>query len=158
MCIRDSDWELDGSGLAQFVRRLPGILRRMLGPSGNLPRTIFTDRSRGMCSPLGMIVGRFEAAVKESGMKTFWGPDASMQSPDMPDLLLHETAVAIFRNRMRVEKPCVVPGKETEAQWAQRAARVVDWMNASCKLKALCCEIPQRLADVQQAEGDRLKK
>ena len=142
---------------AQFVQRLPGILRRMLGPSGNLHRTIFTDRGRGMYSPLGMIVGRFEAAVKESGMKPFWGPDARMQSPDSPGLLLHETAVAIFRNRMRVEKPCVVPWKETEAQWAQGAARVVDWMNASCKLKALCCEIPQRLADVQQAEGDRLK-
>ena len=52
-------------------------------------------------------------------MKTFWGPDASMQSPDMPDLLLHETAVVIFRKRMRVEKPCVVPWKETEAQLAE---------------------------------------
>ena len=32
------------------------------------------------------------------------------------------------------------------------------WMNASYDLNALCREFPQRLADVQQAEGDRLRK
>ena len=81
-----------------------------------------------------------------------------LQSPDMPDLLLHETAVAIFRKRMRTEKPLVVPWKETEAQWTERARRVIDWRNASCKLKAQCREFPKRLAEVQQAEGDKLKK
>ena len=111
-----------------------------------------------MYSPGGLIVGRFEAAMKESGMKTFWGPDAAMQSPDMPDLLLHETAVALFRKGMRSEKPCVAPWKETQAQWTERATRVVGWMNNLCDLKALCHEFPQRLVAVQNAEGDRLKK
>ena len=91
-------------------------------------------------------------------MKTFWGPDASMQSPDIPDLLLHETAVARFRKQMRTEKPRVVPWAETEAQWTSRAARAVAGMNATCNLKALCRGFPERLADVQRAEGDRLRK
>ena len=95
-----------------------------------------------MHSTLGMIVGRFEAAVKESGMKTFLGPDASMQSPDMSDLLLHEAAVAIFRNRMRVEKPCVVPWKETEAQWAQR--------------KSLIKNTEDRLSPIEDLNGETL--
>ena len=156
--VMPHDWELDGAGLAEFVVRLPGLLRRMFGLSARLPRTVFTDRGTGMYSPGGLIVGRFENAMKESGMKTYWGPDAAMQSPDMPDLLLHETAVALFRKRMRSEKPCVVPWQETQAQWTERAARVVDWMNTSCNLKALCHEFPQRLAAVRDAEGDRLKK
>ena len=156
--VMPHDWELDGAGLAQFVERLPGLLRRMFGPLARLPRTVFTDRGTGMYSPGGLIVGRFEAAIKESGMRTFWGPDAAMQSPDMSDLLLHETAVALFRKGMRSEKPCVAPWQETQAQWTERAARVVDWMNTSCDLTALCHEFPQRLVAVRDAEGDRLKK
>ena len=104
----------------------------MLGHSTHLPCAIFTDRGTGMYSPLGMIVGRFEAAIKKSGMQTLWGPDDSMQSPDIPDLLLHETAVAIFHKRPRIEKPWVVPWKQTEAEWTESAARVMKWLKASC--------------------------
>ena len=37
----------------------------------------------------------------------------------MPHVLLHETAVAMFRRRMRTQKPVVAPWKETlgRARW-----------------------------------------
>ena len=31
--VMPADWTLDGPGLAAFVERLPGALRKMLGPS-----------------------------------------------------------------------------------------------------------------------------
>ena len=48
----------------------------------------------------------------------------------MQDVLLHETAVAIFRQHMRKEKPRVAPWKETIEMWQARADGVVRWMNS----------------------------
>ena len=152
------DWQLDGTGLAEFVDRLPRVLQRLLGPTARLPRTVFTDRGTGMYSPLGAIVHSYEAAVRRNGFRTFWGADASLQSPDMPDILLHETAVAMFRKRMRAERPAVLPWMETTAQWAERASRVVQWMNAECELGALCKGFPGRLEGVIKSDGERLRK
>ena len=123
-----------------------------------MPRTLFTDRGTGMYSPLGSVVQRFETAVRDNGFRTFWGADASLQSPDMPDLLLHETAVALFRARMRREKPAVVPWQETTAQWAERAGRAVQWMNAECDLESSRKEFPGRLEGVLESDGERLRK
>ena len=75
----------------------------------------------------------------------------------MPDALLHETAVGIFRKRMRKEKPVVVPWKETIDMWNVRAAKVVQWMDAECDLQGLCRQWPQRLYELRNADGDRLK-
>ena len=74
----------------------------------------------------------------------------------MPDVLLHETAVAMFRNRLRREKPVVLPWEETQEQWAERAAKVVRWMNRSCNLDSLCRKFPERLQQVVDKEGERL--
>ena len=155
--VMPEDWPLDGSGLALFVQRLPAVLRKMLGPTAPLPRTVFTDRGTGMYIPAGKIVARYEAAVKKAGFKVYWGPDAAQQSPDMGDLLLHETVVAWFRQRMKVEKPAVVPWEETQAQWTQRARRVVRYINENYDVAALCREFPHRLQKVVDSEGERLR-
>ena len=76
----------------------------------------------------------------------------------MPDILLHETAVAMFRKRMRAERPAVLPWMETTAQWAERASRVVQWMNAECELGALCKGFPGSLEGVIKSDGERLRK
>ena len=77
------EWMLNGHGMAAFVKRLPTILRTMLGPDARLPRTVFTDRGTGLYNPQGIVVKAYADAIKESGFKTFWGDDASQQSPDM---------------------------------------------------------------------------
>ena len=73
-----------------------------------------------------------------------------------PDVLLHETAVAMFRNRLRREKPVVLPWDETQEQWTERAEKVVRWMNRTCNLDSLCRKFPERLQQVVEKEGERL--
>ena len=92
--IMPHGWKLNGHGLAVFARRLPGILARMLGPSAPLPRCVFTDRGTGMYNPVGKVVHEYADAIDEGGFKLYWGTDAQRQSPDMGDILLHETAVS----------------------------------------------------------------
>ena len=87
-----------------------------------------------------------------------WGEDATRQSPDMPDLLLHETAVSWFRKGMKKERPEVLPWLETQTQWTKRARKVVAHINNTHDVAGLCREFPQRLQSVVDGEGERLRK
>ena len=151
-------WTLKGRGLAIFVERLQSILRKMLGPDARLPRTVFTDRGTGMYNPIGKVVNDYADAMDKEGFKLYWGRDAHRQSPDMGDVLLHETAVSWFRKLMRQEKPEVLPWEETQEQWAKRARKVVATANRNYDVAGLCHEFPTRLRDVIDREGDRLPK
>ena len=71
--LMPQDWALDSAGLAEFVRRLPGILRRLLGLSARLPKVVFTDRGTGMYSPQGFIAGAYEQALADAGFKAYLG-------------------------------------------------------------------------------------
>ena len=154
--VMPRDWPLTGAGVALFVARLGGILRRMLGNSPRLPKVVFTDTGTGLYSTQGTLVGLYEEALNDAGYRPYWGADARMQAPDMPDVLLHETAVAMFRNRLRKERPRAMPWTETQAQWTERANTVVRWMNAQCDLNSLCRKFPQRLQELVARQGDRL--
>ena len=156
MDIMPRDWPLDSSGVATCVERLPRILRSMLGSRARLPHVGFTDRGTGMYSPPGAVTHFYEEALTAIGFSLYWGADASVQAPDMPDVLLHETAVAMFRNRLRREKPVVLPWLETQDQWATRAEKVVQWMNQNCNLVGLCRKFPERLHELVARGGDRL--
>ena len=156
--VMPDDWKVTGEGMAMFVQRLPDILRRMLGPGARLPRTIFTDRGTGLYSSRGNAVRAYSAAVKAAGFKLFWGDDASQQSPDMPDLLLHETAVAWFRKKLSKQRPACVPWEETQAQWTARARHVVAFLNENHRADRLCQQFPQRLRACKDSDGERLRK
>ena len=156
--VMGEDWHVDGTHMASFVRRLPRVLKEMLGTDARLPRTVFTDRGTGMYTPLGRLVGAYEAALADEGFHPYWGNDASAQAADMPDLLLHETAVALFRARMRKEAPQGLPWQETREAWAARARRVVRCINRNCDLQSLCREFPARLEACVASGGDRLRK
>ena len=144
--------------MAAFVARLPRVLRKMLGPSARLPRTVFTDRGTGMYTNAGKIVKKYGEALAAAGFHSFWGHDASAQSPDMGDMLLHETAVAWLRQRLKAEKPSVLPWEETQLLWGQRAHQVVRRINAEFNVKGLCSEFPQRWGAVVEGSGERLRK
>jgi len=156
--VMPDEWTLNGAGLAQFVERLPAILRRMLGPDARLPLNVFTDRGTGMYTPIGKITSEYQAALEKVGFRSHWGADASRQSPDMADVLLHETAVAWFRKAMRSEKPVVAPWHETTAQWTARARRAIQKLNREHDVSSLSKEFPARLKELVAREGDRLPK
>ena len=98
----------------------------------------------------------YHLALADGGFTLYWGADANVQAPDMPDVLLRETAVAMFRNRLRREKPVVLPWLETQDQWATRAVKVVQWMNLNCNLVGLCRKFPEWLHELVARGGDRL--
>ena len=156
--VMPDDWTLDGPGLAAFVERLPSALRKMLGPSARLPRMLFTDRGTGMYASNGQAVSAYAQAVNDNGFRLYWGEDAAQQSPDMGDLLLHETAVAWLRKGMAKEKPNVLPWKETQQQWTQRIHRVVQNINDDFNVRGLCREFRARLEATAATEGERLRK
>ena len=134
-------WMLDGMGLAAFVERLPRILRQMLGTSAKLPRAVFTDRGTGMYTPTGKIVRAYAEALQRAGFATYWGENAQRQSPDMPDLLLHETAVAWLRKRLRTSRPEVEPWEETQEMWSRRAQQAVRFVNTSYNVAGHCLSL-----------------
>ena len=100
----------------------------------------------------------YKSAVNEAGFRVFWGDDATAQSPDMGDVLLHETAVAWFRKRMRKEKPTGAPWDETPQAWEMRARRALQHINGNFDVAALCREFPQRLRSLVDSDGERLRK
>ena len=59
---------------------------------------------------------------------------------------------------MRAERPEVVPWEETQVQWTKRARKVVASINQEYDVAGLCREFPQRLRDVINSEGERLRK
>ena len=153
--VMPADWPLDSSGVASFVERVPSILRRMLGARARLPNVVFTDQGRACTRPRA-VSHLYEETLASAGFSLHWGADASLQAPDMPDVLLHETAVAMFRNRLRRERPAALPWDETQEQWACRAEKVVQWLNGNCNLDSLCWEFPTRLQQLLARGGDRL--
>ena len=157
--VLPADWSLDGAGMAVVVSRLPKALRKMLSRGARAPRILFTDRGTGMYAPCGSPVREYADAVATHGFRLFWAAgESARQSPDMPDVLLHETAVAIFRAHMRKTMPEVLPWKETREQWSVRARKVVKQMNKECDLRGLCLEMPSRLQLLIDKHGDRLRK
>ena len=111
-----------------------------------------------MYAPSGQIVNAYREALASSRFRPYWGENAKQQSPDMGDLLLHETAVARFRSKMRREKPVTVPWEETRTQWAARAARCVRQINIDNDVAGLCREFPMRLQECIDSEGERSRK
>lgn len=156
--VMPADWTLNGAGVAAFVDRLPGVLRKMLGEGARLPRHVFTDRGTGMYNPHGKVVSEYSDAVDRNGFHLYWGPDASKQAPDMGDVLLHETAVSWFRNVLRKDKPKGVPWEETQVEWAVRARKAVAYVNQEYDVAGLCRQFPSRIRDVIDGEGERLNK
>ena len=149
------DWQLDGNGMAIVVHRLNDRLREMLGHCARRPRVLMSDRGTGMYAPSGQVVNAYEHAVQKCGFKFFWGPDAKRQAPDMPDLLLHETAVSWVRNVLRRMKPEVLPWKESPVQWSRRMVRAVDEAN-QYDVEASCTDFPDRIQECLAADGAKL--
>ena len=150
-------------GARMLVDRLPALLDTMLGRESRKPRTIFTDRGPGFFHRRwGTITGAYKSALKEHGFSAWAGPNslqgARAQPGDIPDVLLHETAISWLRRREEKTRP-LAPWHETPAQLRQRLQRLAKVINRDLGVRELCMEFPQRLSDlVKKTGGDRLPK
>ena len=70
-------------------------------------------------------------------------------------MLLHETAVAWFRRKMKVLRPEVVPWLEMPDMWARRARQAVREIRRDYDVAGLCREFPERLTAVRNGDGGR---
>ncbi len=154
--ILPEDWTLDGPGMATVVRRLEERLRDMLDADCSLPGVIMSDRGAGMFAPSGLVVAAYEQAVRDCNFRLLWGADAKQQSPDMPDLLLHETAVGWLRGVLRRTKPEVKPWLETPAQWSRWVMKALDEVDHNYDAEGLCQQFSDRVEECFAAEGERL--
>lgn len=95
-------WHQDAEGQAQVVAELPGIVRKMAGQGNPTPTTLFTDRGPGFYHPTtGNICREYHEALEEQGYTAWAGESSKWQPSDIPDILLHETAVAWVRKFLR---------------------------------------------------------
>lgn len=101
--VMGRDWEQNGAGQAKMVALLPKVLKKMCGRSAEaLPETVFSDRGPGFYHPSqGTINPHYAAALSEHGFTPWAGDHALWQPGDIPDLLLHETAVSWVRKFLR---------------------------------------------------------
>ena len=155
--ILPQTWELGAAGMAVVVERLKGRLRDMLGARAVLPTVLMSDRGTGMYAPSGHVTRAYDCAAHRCGFKLFWGADAKQQAPDMPDLLLHETAVSWLRGVLRKTKPVVPPWRESPAQWSRRMMDAVAVVNDGTKdVDGLCMQFVDRLEECLAKRGARL--
>ena len=70
------------------------------------PKILFTDRGNGFYeSGSGVITPTYKKALKEHGLRAFWGQDASIQPGQLQEVMLHETAMAWVRERLSKTQP-----------------------------------------------------
>ena len=144
-------------GIGIFVAKVRAALNiRFQG--GDAPKILFTDRGQGFFHGFcGGITDEYKAALRENGLKSYCGDDASRQPGASGDLMLHETAVAWIRYRERKTLPRE-PWTETVEQYTARLKGIVQHINNNHDVESLCKEFPDRMQAVVDNEGDRINK
>ena len=154
-------WQQTGAGMAELAGRLPRILRTMVGRDVALPRVVVSDRGLGFyMSGLrnGQIVPAYRTSLSAVGFRPFAGDDASDQPPDCPDVLLHETAVGWIRKFFKKHpfRRAAALDLNIERVKAQMG-ECIRHINQKYDVDALCSAWPERLRDLVDSEGERLK-
>ena len=140
-----------------MVEKLGSILSIRF-PNQSKPKIVMTDRGRGFFAPpTGKITRQYKAALESVGLKAFMGDDASAQPGLLGDMMLHETAAAWIWELMGQATPARA-WEETRDQFKSRIQKIVRHINAQYDVDGLCRELPDRLQQLKDIEGDKLKK
>ena len=144
-----------------------GIAAERLGPILNIrfpndakPKIVMTDKGRGFFHGFtSKVTDEYKAGLRSVGLRAFMGDDAKKQCGDLQDLMLHETAVAWIRKKL--QSTCPAPAgaaQETREEYKARLQEVCRQINSEHDVEGLCRELPTRLEELEEREGDRLKK
>ena len=154
----DADWEQTGHGMAKFIKKLPGILRKMCG-ANSVPRYVFSDRGPGFFhASSGAIVDAYMDALQQNKLKPFAGEDASWQPSDLADLFMHETVAAWVRKYFQSNPLCKTA--DLKKNWRSFDKGIKDCekhINKSHDVHGLCRAMPMRLRQLRDSGGDRLR-
>ena len=86
-----------------------------------------------------------------------YGAKTGQNGPDVPDVLLHETAVSWMRQRLYATAP-KRRWEETPEQLATRLQAAVAHCNDEYNVSGLCRKFTSRLTElVKETAGDRLR-
>ena len=140
-----------------MVAKIRGILNVRF-PSGGAPKILFTDRGNGFYeSNSGKITDGYRTALQDHGLKAFMGRDASVQPGCLQELMLHETAMAWVRDRLKLTVP-TKSWEESIEEFGSRLKDVAVYSNHHYKVDGLCRQLPDRVAMLMRAQGDRIPK
>ena len=147
----------NSAGAQQAAEKLGPILNKRF-PNESKPKIVMSDRGVGFYhGSWGTITHGYKAGLQSSGLRPLMGEDASKQPGSLSDLLLHETAVAWLRYKMKLSIPAR-PWKETSEQYKARIQEACRKVNAEYNVEGLCKQLPERLDKLKEKKGDRLKK
>ena len=85
------------------------------------------------------------------------GQDASVQPGCLQEMMLHETAMAWVRERLKKTVP-KKPWEESIEAYGDRLKDVAAYINRHYDVDGLCRECPERVAMLMKTEGDRTPK
>ena len=156
--LMPNGWVQTGHGMAEFVHRLPGILRKRL-VAQPMPKVVVTDRGPGFFqASSGTIVAAYKEALDTCGFRPFAGEEAKWQPPDIPDVLLHETVVPWVRGYFKQLPFKWTPKVDDNLKlFVRRLKECERHINANYDVAGLCRKFPSRLNELIVANGDRLK-
>ena len=117
------------------------------------------DRGPGMYNSLnGEIVCPYYEALRENGFRPFAGVDGSWQPPDIADFFLHETGVSWVRKYFRKHPFGVVEDIDVNYRLFLKQMRDCEHhINATYSVDGLCRDTVERLRDLKDKKGYRLK-
>ena len=122
------------------------------------PTILFTDRGNGFFeSRSGKMTSGYRDALREHGLKAFMQDGAAIQPGELQEVMLHETAMAWVRNRLSRTVPREA-WTETVPEYVSRLKQVAAYINDNYNVEGLNRELPQRVQDLIDAEGDRIKQ
>ena len=122
------------------------------------PRLLFTDRGNGFFNAgSGAITEGYRRALQSHSLRAFFARDASVQPGTLQEIMLHETAVAWMRERLKKTLPRC-PWEESVDAYRRRLKAAAAHVNEMFDVDGLCRELPQRLKALRQTGGDRIAK
>ena len=145
------------AGAALMVAKVRAILNVRF-PGGDAPKILFTDRGNGFYeSGSGKITSGYQNALRQHNLQAFMKADASMQPGSLQELMLHETAMAWVRYRLKKNVP-KIPWEETIEEYGVRLKEVAAYIEREYGVDALCRGLPDRVAILDERKGDRIPK
>ena len=144
-------------GIHELVSKLPGILNARF-PTTEPPKVVMTDRGPAFYhTATGRITREYKASLRAHGLRPLMGDNASKQSGDAQEVMLHETAVALLRRRLTLTVPRK-PWLETRDAYGARLKDQAAFINVRYNLEGLSKEFPLRLQKVIDHDAGRIWK